>query len=64
MQSRSLMAMSNLLMRKKKAVKPKRSDAPSCKVGNITSDDGKPTANDQGIVEKWQRSRRKVEAQT
>lgn len=30
---------------------------PSCKGGNLVSDDGKPTAEAQGIVEKWQRSR-------
>lgn len=31
--------------------------SPSCKVGNLAADDGKPTAGVQGIVEKWQRTR-------
>ncbi|MCM1217259.1 MAG: hypothetical protein NC548_22390 [Lachnospiraceae bacterium] len=31
--------------------------SPSCKVGNLAADEGKPTAGKQGIVEKWQRAR-------
>ncbi len=38
--------------------------SPSCKVGNLVADEGKPTAGVQGVVEKWQRSRLLESAQT